>query len=224
MGNSLRARRSSPRRAPRSRLRQDRQAGQRHAGPRQEAQARQAHHHVQLRRHAEHEGQLRHDQTHRQEVTPGSSPPRTPGRVLLRPGVRTRSAVSRRVTRSRIRSMSADFPMFALSEEHRAVREAACVTCVMRRSRRSRRTWTSTRVPEEAAAALLAADSTPHVPEEYGGAGADALATVIVIEEVARACASSQPDPGGEQAGVAAGAAGRIGGPQEEVPRCPGSR
>jgi alkylation response protein AidB-like acyl-CoA dehydrogenase len=31
----------------------------------------------------------------------------------------------------------------------------------------------------------------PHIPEQYGGAGADALATVIVIEEVARACAST---------------------------------
>ena len=28
------------------------------------------------------------------------------------------------------------------------------------------------------------------MPEEYGGAGADALATVLVIEEVARACVS----------------------------------
>ncbi len=34
-----------------------------------------------------------------------------------------------------------------------------------------------------------------HVPEEYGGAGADALATVIVIEEVARVCASSSLIP-----------------------------
>ena len=47
------------------------------------------------------------------------------------------------------------------------------------------------RYPEEAAAALLAADfHAPHVPEEYGGAGADALATVLVIEEIARACMS----------------------------------
>ena len=30
-----------------------------------------------------------------------------------------------------------------------------------------------------------------HIPEEYGGAGADAIAAAIVIEEVARACASS---------------------------------
>ncbi|MFD5438644.1 acyl-CoA dehydrogenase family protein, partial [Kitasatospora sp. NPDC127067] len=34
-----------------------------------------------------------------------------------------------------------------------------------------------------------------HVPEEFGGAGADALATVIVIEEVARVCASSSLIP-----------------------------
>ena len=34
-----------------------------------------------------------------------------------------------------------------------------------------------------------------HIPEEYGGAGADAIATVIVIEEVARACASSSLIP-----------------------------
>src|ERR671921_919959 len=35
----------------------------------------------------------------------------------------------------------------------------------------------------------------PHIPAEYGGAGADALATAIVIEEVARACASSSLIP-----------------------------
>jgi alkylation response protein AidB-like acyl-CoA dehydrogenase len=34
-----------------------------------------------------------------------------------------------------------------------------------------------------------------HIPEQYGGAGADALATVIVIEEVARVCASTSLIP-----------------------------
>ncbi len=43
---------------------------------------------------------------------------------------------------------------------------------------------------------LVAADfHAVHVPEEYGGAGADALATVIVIEEVARVCASTSLIP-----------------------------
>jgi len=35
----------------------------------------------------------------------------------------------------------------------------------------------------------------PHVPEAYGGAGADALATVLVIEEIARVCVSSSLIP-----------------------------
>src|SRR3954466_5124753 len=35
----------------------------------------------------------------------------------------------------------------------------------------------------------------PHIPEEYDGVGADALATCIVIEEVARACASTSLIP-----------------------------
>lgn len=52
------------------------------------------------------------------------------------------------------------------------------------------------RFPQEALDALVAADlHAVHVPEEYGGAGADALATVIVIEEVARVCASSSLIP-----------------------------
>jgi alkylation response protein AidB-like acyl-CoA dehydrogenase len=52
------------------------------------------------------------------------------------------------------------------------------------------------RFPQEALDALRAADlHAVHVPESYGGAGADALATVIVIEEVARVCASSSLIP-----------------------------
>src|SRR3954467_14084200 len=52
------------------------------------------------------------------------------------------------------------------------------------------------RFPQEALDALVANDlHAVHVPEEYGGAGADALATVIVIEEVARVCVSSSLIP-----------------------------
>jgi alkylation response protein AidB-like acyl-CoA dehydrogenase len=50
--------------------------------------------------------------------------------------------------------------------------------------------------PQEAYDALRAADfHAPHIPEEYGGVGADALATVIVIEEVARADVSASLIP-----------------------------
>ena len=37
--------------------------------------------------------------------------------------------------------------------------------------------------------------NAPHIPPEYGGTGADALATVIIVEEVARACAASSLIP-----------------------------
>ena len=52
------------------------------------------------------------------------------------------------------------------------------------------------RFPQEALDALTGAGlHAVHIPQDYGGEGADALATVIVIEEVARACASSSLIP-----------------------------
>lgn len=52
------------------------------------------------------------------------------------------------------------------------------------------------RFPQEAFDALQAADlAAAHVPAEFGGQGADALATVIIIEEVARGCGSSSLIP-----------------------------
>jgi alkylation response protein AidB-like acyl-CoA dehydrogenase len=50
--------------------------------------------------------------------------------------------------------------------------------------------------PQDVLEALVRAGfHAVHIPEEYGGAGADAIATAIVIEEVARACASSSLIP-----------------------------
>jgi alkylation response protein AidB-like acyl-CoA dehydrogenase len=50
--------------------------------------------------------------------------------------------------------------------------------------------------PQAAYDAMVKADfHAMHLPVEYGGAGADALAVAIVIEEVARACASSSLIP-----------------------------
>jgi alkylation response protein AidB-like acyl-CoA dehydrogenase len=52
------------------------------------------------------------------------------------------------------------------------------------------------RFPQEAFDALQSADlAAAHVPNEFGGQGADALATVIIIEEVARVCGSSSLIP-----------------------------
>ncbi|WKN48377.1 acyl-CoA dehydrogenase family protein [Nocardioides sp. Arc9.136] len=92
--------------------------------------------------------------------------------------------------------MSTDFPLYDLSEEHRAVREAVRAICDAKVAPYAADVDENARFPREAADALLAADfHAPHVPEEYGGAGADALATVIVIEEVARADVSASLIP-----------------------------
>ena len=89
-----------------------------------------------------------------------------------------------------------DFPLFALSEEHQAIREAVRAVADAKIAPFAAAVDEEARYPQEAAKALLASDfHAPHVPEEYGGAGADALATVIVIEEVARACVSSSLIP-----------------------------
>lgn len=89
-----------------------------------------------------------------------------------------------------------DFPLYALSEEHQAIREAVRAVCDAKVAPYAADVDEHARYPREAAEALLAADfHAPHVPEEYGGAGADALATALVIEEVARACASSSLIP-----------------------------
>src|SRR5689334_25074598 len=92
--------------------------------------------------------------------------------------------------------MSADFPLYALSEEHQAIREAVRDICDAKVAPYAADVDENARYPQEAAEALRAADfHAPHVPEEYGGAGADALATVIVIEEIARVCVSSSLIP-----------------------------
>ncbi len=50
--------------------------------------------------------------------------------------------------------------------------------------------------PHDVLAALVRAGfHAVHIPEEYGGAGADAISACIVVEEVARACASSSLIP-----------------------------
>jgi alkylation response protein AidB-like acyl-CoA dehydrogenase len=52
------------------------------------------------------------------------------------------------------------------------------------------------RFPQEASDALIKANlHAAHVPAEFGGEGADALAVVLIIEEVARVCASSSLIP-----------------------------
>ena len=92
--------------------------------------------------------------------------------------------------------MSLDFPAFALSEEHEALRESVRALADDKIAPRAAEIDRTGEFPWDVYEALVKADlQAVHIPEAYGGAGADAIATAIVIEEVARACASSSLIP-----------------------------
>jgi alkylation response protein AidB-like acyl-CoA dehydrogenase len=92
--------------------------------------------------------------------------------------------------------MSPDLPAYAPSEEHELLRETVRALADAKIAPRAAQVDESATFPQHALDALIQSDlHAVHIPEEYGGAGADALATVIVIEEVARACASSSLIP-----------------------------
>ncbi|MEP6799216.1 MAG: acyl-CoA dehydrogenase family protein, partial [Lapillicoccus sp.] len=89
-----------------------------------------------------------------------------------------------------------NYPLFAISEDHEALREAVRAVAEGRIAPFAAEVDEDARYPQEAHDALVASDFfAPHIPEEYDGVGADALATCIVIEEVARVCASSSLIP-----------------------------
>ncbi|MEV0127337.1 acyl-CoA dehydrogenase family protein [Dactylosporangium sp. NPDC050688] len=88
------------------------------------------------------------------------------------------------------------FDVYDLPEEHAAIREAVRAVCDGKVAPNAAAADEHGEFPQASFDALRAADfHAPHIPEEYGGAGADALATAIVIEEVARACAASSLIP-----------------------------
>ncbi|MFF0717659.1 acyl-CoA dehydrogenase family protein [Micromonospora sp. NPDC003816] len=95
------------------------------------------------------------------------------------------------------------FSAYQLPEEHEAVREAVRAVCDHRVAPHAAAADENAEFPQASYDALRAADfHAPHIPVEYGGAGADALATAIVIEEVARACATSSLIPAGNKLGT----------------------
>ncbi|MFA7761094.1 acyl-CoA dehydrogenase family protein [Streptomyces sp. NPDC048723] len=91
---------------------------------------------------------------------------------------------------------SADFDLYRPAEEHDMLRESVRSLAEAKILPFAAAVDEESRFPQEALDALVSSDlHAVHVPETYGGAGADALATVIVIEEVARVCASSSLIP-----------------------------
>jgi alkylation response protein AidB-like acyl-CoA dehydrogenase len=92
--------------------------------------------------------------------------------------------------------MSLDYPSFALTPEHEALRESVRQLADDKIAPHAAKVDQAAEFPTDAHDALVKAGfHAIHIPEEYGGSGGDALATAIVIEEVARACASSSLIP-----------------------------
>lgn len=89
-----------------------------------------------------------------------------------------------------------DFDLYRPSEEHEEIRAAIREIATEQIAPHAAEVDEKSEFPRAALDALVAADfHAPHIAEEYGGVGADALATCIVIEEIARACASSSLIP-----------------------------
>ncbi len=88
------------------------------------------------------------------------------------------------------------FDLYALAEEHDALREAVRDLAEKEIAPHAAAVDEDERFPDEALKALTSAGfHAVHVPEAFGGEGADSVAACIVIEEVARVCGSSSLIP-----------------------------
>jgi alkylation response protein AidB-like acyl-CoA dehydrogenase len=92
--------------------------------------------------------------------------------------------------------MSTGFSPYQLPEEYADIRSATREVCDTGVAPHAAEADATATFPKRSYEALKSSDlHAPHIPAEYGGAGIDALGTAIVIEEVARACASSSLIP-----------------------------
>ena len=86
--------------------------------------------------------------------------------------------------------------LFALPSEYQDLRDSVRALAEKEIAPHAHAVDEDHRYPQEASDALVKANlHAAHVPAEFGGEGADALAVAIIIEEVARVCASSSLIP-----------------------------
>jgi alkylation response protein AidB-like acyl-CoA dehydrogenase len=89
-----------------------------------------------------------------------------------------------------------DFDLYRLTDEQQMLRQAVRELSEDKIAPRAAEIDETATFPYDVLDALVKAGfHAVHVPEEYGGAGADAISACIVIEEVARVCASSSLIP-----------------------------
>ena len=89
-----------------------------------------------------------------------------------------------------------EFDLYRLPEEYQELRASVRDLADNKIAPHAAAVDEESRFPQEAHDALVGAGfHAPHVPAAYGGEEADALAVCLIIEEVARACASSSLIP-----------------------------
>jgi alkylation response protein AidB-like acyl-CoA dehydrogenase len=97
---------------------------------------------------------------------------------------------------ARCMALNPDFETYRLTDEHVMLRAAVRSLAEDKIAPRAAEIDDKAEFPYDVLEALVRAGfHATHIPEAYGGAGADSLATAIVIEEVARVCASSSLIP-----------------------------
>jgi alkylation response protein AidB-like acyl-CoA dehydrogenase len=93
-------------------------------------------------------------------------------------------------------ALDPDFGTYRLTDEHIMLRAAVRELAEDKIAPRAAEVDETGEFPYDVLDALTRAGfHATHIPEEYGGVGADSVATAIVIEEVARVCASSSLIP-----------------------------
>ncbi|MBA2323363.1 MAG: acyl-CoA dehydrogenase family protein [Pseudonocardiales bacterium] len=97
----------------------------------------------------------------------------------------------------------ADYAVYVLSEEHQQLRRVVREFAEDKIAPRAAEIDESAQYPWDVHEAIKAADLLAlHVPEQYGGAGADRIAHSIVVEEIARVCCSSSLIVAGNKLGT----------------------
>jgi alkylation response protein AidB-like acyl-CoA dehydrogenase len=96
-----------------------------------------------------------------------------------------------------------DYSLYSLTEEHQLLRKSVRELAEDKIAPRAAAIDEAAEYPWDVHEALKAADLLAiHVPEQYGGAGADRIAHSIVVEEIARVCASSSLIVAGNKLGT----------------------
>jgi alkylation response protein AidB-like acyl-CoA dehydrogenase len=89
-----------------------------------------------------------------------------------------------------------DFDTYVLTEEQQLLRETVRALAEAKIAPRAAEIDETGEFPWDVYEALVAAQlHAVHIPEQYGGVGADAITSAIVVEEIARVCASSSLIP-----------------------------